>query len=478
MKSLFKLTMINVIVAALVPVLLNSADAAAVDSGITQLEQLGKAFSSAARTTIPAVVFIRVEQVLDAGGGPEVFNDPFGFFGDDMLRRFFGDPRQIQPRQFRREGAGSGFIVSKDGYILTNSHVVGDATRIVVKLHDGREFDAKRIGIDEKSEVAIIKIEADDLPMVTLGDSAKLEVGEWVIAVGNPFGLTETVTAGIVSALGRNNIGIADYENFIQTDAAINPGNSGGPLLNIKGEVIGINTAIYSQSGGSMGVGFAIPVNMAAAIKEQLIANGKVTRGHLGVYLQELTKDLATSLGLDAMRGILVSDVVKDSAAEAAGMKQGDVILKLDGQEVRDVGDFRNTISSRPPGTKLELTILRDGKDSVIKATTRAQKEEESAAGDLSMDLLGMRVGDITSDVAERFGYRMNEGVVVTDVRAGGRAARAGLRPGTLITGVNLETIRDTEAFGKALAAARESNRLVLRVRIGRYHQYIAIPLE
>lgn len=484
MKTLHKTAILFSLTLALLAMATAPAFSAPVDEGIAQLEKTGKAFSAVARSAMPAVVFIRVEQVVEAGGSPHEFNDPFGFFGDDMLRRFFGAPGQPQqrrraPRQFRREGAGSGFIVSKDGYILTNSHVVGDATKITVKLHDGRELEAKKIGSDEKSEVAIIKIDADDLPTVTLGDSSELEVGEWVIAVGNPFGLTETVTAGIVSALGRSNIGIADYENFIQTDAAINPGNSGGPLLNIKGEVVGINTAIYSRSGGYMGVGFAIPINMAAAIKTQLIEHGKVTRGYLGIYLQELTQELASSLGLKDTRGILVADVIEDSAAEAAGLTQGDVILKLDGKNVRDVGSFRNSISSRRPETTVRLVVLRDGKEKTIQAVTRAQAEEGvERAGNLAEELLGVEISDVTADIAERSGYAVNDGVVITGVSPDGRAARAGLRPGVLISGVNLERTRDTEAFARALAEAKANGRLVLRVRTGRYHQYIAIPLD
>lgn len=483
MKTLNKYAILFSLTAVLLATATMSVCSAPVDEGVAQLEKTGKAFSAVAKSAMPAVVFIQVEQVIEAGGNPYEFNDPFGFFGDDMLRRFFDVPGQPQrrpaPRQFRREGAGSGFIVSKDGYILTNSHVVGDATRITVKLHDGREFEAKNIGSDKKSEVAIIKIDADNLPTVALGDSGELEVGEWVIAVGNPFGLTETVTAGIVSALGRSNIGIADYENFIQTDAAINPGNSGGPLLNIKGEVVGINTAIYSQSGGYMGVGFAIPISMASSIKDQLIAHGKVTRGYLGIYLQDLTPDLASSLGLEQVRGILVSDVMEDSAAEAAGLKQGDVILKLDGKDVRDVGAFRNSISSMPPESAIRLDILRDGKEKTIKAVTRAQDEEGGEnGGKLSDELLGVEISDVTADVAEQSGYEVNEGVVVTSVSPDGRAARAGLRPGVLITGVNLERTRDADAFERALAEAKKSGRLVLRVRMGRYHQYIAIPLN
>lgn len=450
-------------------------------SPVDVLEQTGKAFSHVAKTATPAVVFIRVEKVIEAGmRHPQAYNDPFGFFGDDMLERFFRYHGQPQQR-FRQEGAGSGFIITKDGYILTNSHVVGDADRIRVKLHDGREFDAKRIGSDERSEVAVIKIEADNLPTVKLGDSSALDVGEWVVAVGNPFGLTETVTAGIVSALGRNNIGIADYENFIQTDAAINPGNSGGPLLNIKGEVIGINTAIYSQSGGYMGVGFAIPINMAASIKEQLVKSGKVTRGYLGVYLQAVTPDLAETFDLNEdLSGILVSDVEDDSAAEDAGLQQGDVIIGLNGRDVDDIGRFRNEVSSFPPGTKLELTILRKGKRKHIEAVTQPLPGEDLTSEAISeiYETLGMEVSEVTREQADRFGYDLNEGVIVTEVSPSGRAAQAGIRPATLITSVNLERVRSVAEFNEALEASMETGRVVLRVRLGRYHQYVAIRVD
>lgn len=443
------------------------------------LEETGRAFSAVAKKATPAVVFIRVEQTVEANIQPQGYNDPFGFFGDDLLKRFFryhGQPR----RRFKREGAGSGFIISEDGYILTNSHVVGDADRIRVKLHDGREFDAQRIGSDENSEVALIKIDVENLPTVDLGNSSDLQVGEWVVAVGNPFGLTETVTAGIVSALGRNNIGIADYENFIQTDAAINPGNSGGPLLNIKGDVVGINTAIYSQSGGYMGVGFAIPINMAKEIKEQLLTSGKVTRGYLGVYLQEVTPELAESFNLGDTDGILIADVTEDSAAQAAGLQQGDVIIQLNGHDIYDMGSFRNNVSSSPPGTELELTLLRKGERKTIKAETRPLPGEAyaDAALDEIYETLGIQVSDVTAQIAERLDYDVNAGVIVTEVAPMGRAAQAGIRPAMLITSVNLERVRNVEEFNGALDASTESGRVVLRVKRGRYHQYVAIQLD
>ncbi len=448
---------------------------------IDVLKQTGRAFTKVARETIPAVVFIEVEQIVEARGPAQDYNDPFGFFGDDMLRRFFGMPQQgrPQPRQFRREGAGSGFIISEDGYILTNSHVVGDATSIRVKLHDGREFEAENIGSDPRSEVAIIKIDAENLPIIPLGDSSKLEVGEWVIAVGNPFGLSETVTAGIVSALGRNNIGIADFEDFIQTDAAINPGNSGGPLLDIDGKVIGINTAIYTRSGGSMGVGFAIPINMARAIKDQLIETGSVSRGFLGVYMQDITPLLAESLELPDTDGILISDIIPDSPAEMAGIEQGDVIRKLDGQPVENTGAFRNTISSRKPGTIIEIEILRDGETQTISLETGlSPQESQMAASEDVFEKLGLKAEDVTEEIAQQLGYRQDDGAVITAVDPTGAAARTGLRPGVLVTGVNNQRVRNAADFVEAAASAIHQERIVLRVRTGRFHQYVAIPLE
>ncbi|MFU8780215.1 MAG: DegQ family serine endoprotease [Kiritimatiellia bacterium] len=454
------------------------------EDSIDVLRQTGRAFTTVARQTIPAVVFIQVEQIIESREQGHSFNDPFDFFGDDMLRRFFGipqAPQQRQPRRFRREGAGSGFIISENGYILTNSHVVGDATSIRVRLHDGREFEAENIGSDPRSEVAIIKIETDNLPVVPLGDSNELEVGEWVIAVGNPFGLSETVTAGIVSALGRRNIGIADFEDFIQTDAAINPGNSGGPLLNINGEVVGINTAIYTRSGGSMGVGFAIPINMARAIKDQLIESGSVTRGYLGVYLQELTQLLAESLQLPSSDGILISDILENSPAAEAGIKQGDVVLELDGRRIPDTGAFRNEISARRPGSEITLKIQREDETIELNVVIGALPEDEAqATASLqdTMEKIGMRVGEITEEISMRLGYNLNDGVIVTELKPDAPAARVGLRAGALITGVNRNRVRSIKDFNEAIRDAIAQGRLVLTVRQGRFQQYVAVPLD
>jgi serine protease Do len=382
-----------------------------------------------------------------------------------------------QPRRFMQVGQGTGFLISDDGYIMSNHHVVGDADRITVRLKDGREFEAKRIGTDPKSEVAIIKIDAKGLPFLKFGDSDALEIGEWIVAVGNPFGLSETVTAGIVSAKGRSGIGIADYESFIQTDAAINPGNSGGPLLNLDGDVVGVNTAIYSRDGGYAGIGFAIPANMAGQIKDQLMKSGKVSRGYLGIMIQDLTPDLKESFGAGNRDGILVSDVTRDSPAENGGLKQGDIITMLDGHEVQDVGSFRNQIASAGPDKKVELDIVRDRKTQTLKVTTGSLPDNSSSgpANAEPAQSLGMAVQDLTPEIAERLGYGDEQGALVSDVEQGGAAWRVGIVEGALITSVNRERITNARDFKKAVAAASDSGTLLLRVRDREGTRFVAL---
>jgi len=313
---------------------LNVTAITAGDSSSSTLRETFEAFSNVAEKAIPAVVFVKVEKTVSAPsfGMPFEFNGPMDPFGGDFFDRFFrGQQPHDSPQKYHQMAQGSGCIISSNGYILTNHHVVGNVDTIIVKFHDGQELVAKVIGSDEKSDVAVIKVEGKNLPVLPLGDSDKLRIGEWVIAIGNPFGLAETVTVGVVSAKGRSNVHIADYEDFIQTDAAVNPGNSGGPLLNLEGQVIGINAAIFSQSGGYMGIGFAIPINMAKNIKEQVLKSGKVTRGQLGISVQELSKELADSFYLESTKGILFADVLSDSPAEKAGLQTGDSILKVNG---------------------------------------------------------------------------------------------------------------------------------------------------
>ncbi|RME01180.1 MAG: DegQ family serine endoprotease [Deltaproteobacteria bacterium] len=450
---------------------------------LESLRETGKAFSLIAKQVSPAVVFIQVEQEVSYGGRIP-FNNPFDLFNDEFFRRFFGDrfPYHGGPRgrKYRQMGQGSGFIVSADGYILTNHHVVGEADKIIVKLYDDREFEAKRIGTDPQTDVAVIKIEGENLPVLPLGDSDALEVGEWVLAVGNPFGLSHTLTAGIVSAKGRSNVGIVDYEDFIQTDAAINPGNSGGPLVNLEGKAVGINSAIFTRSGGYMGIGFAIPINMAKKIQEQLIEHGSVTRGFLGVVIQDLTPELRKTFDLEDVEGILVADVSEDSPAEKAGIERGDVILECDGEPVKDVASFRNRIGLTLPGTKVTLKILRNGKQKTIRVTIgRLSGSMAAAAGSSKiLDRLGLSVQDLTPELRRELGYDKEEGVLVSEVEPGSPAALAGLQRGHLILEVNRKEVRNVEEFERALERAANRKTILFLVHDGRYTRYVALSFS
>ncbi len=466
--------------------------ASAQDAGLESLRETGRAFRSVAKQVSPAVVFIQVEKSVEQQGRANPFgnnpfgNNPFGNnpFGDEFFRRFFGQPpQQQQPQKApkrRSSGQGSGFIISTDGYIMTNNHVVGDADKVTVQLLDGREFSAEIVGTDPPTDIAIIKIDADEkLPLLKLGDSDRLEVGDWVLAFGNPFGLSHTLTAGIVSAKGRSGMGLNDYENFIQTDAAINPGNSGGPLINLDAEVIGMNTAIFSRSGGYMGIGFAIPVNMIKTIREQLVEHGSVTRGRLGVYIQDLTRELAESFDLDQSKGILVAQVIEDSPAAAAGLQQGDVITELNGEPVNKVANFRNRISLTRPGTKIKLTILHKGKEQTIKVKIGAMETAGKGASVESSKVpkLGMSLQKLTPELAERFGYGDAQGVLVTAVEADSLAARAGIKQGDLIEEINRKSVSTPEQV-KQLVKESNKKSLLLLVRQGDASRYLALKLK
>lgn len=447
------------------------------------LKKTGRAFAALVESAVPAVVFIKVEKEHENRGF--YFNDPYDLFGDDMLDRFFGmrAPRgQRKPPRYMIKGQGSGFIISKDGYILTNNHVVGDADKISVKLKDGREFTAKRVGSDPGSEVALIKIDADNLPFLEPGDSDKMDIGEWVIAIGNPFGLAETVTAGIISAKGRSSLGLAEYEDFIQTDAAINPGNSGGPLLDIDGKVIGINTAIFSQAGGYTGIGFAIPINMAMAVKEKMLKNkGVVVRGFLGIQMQELTRDLAEAFGIKDANGILVAAVIPGSEAEKAGLKQGDIVTAIDGAPVLSASGFRNRISLTPPDTELTLKIIRDKKEMVVKTKVGHEQPEESETALLENRdgrQVGLAVMALTPDMAARLGYEGESGVVVMEVKDGSLAGDAGIRPGNLIVSVNRRPVGDGREFEEAMADFAKSGLALLLVKDNQSSRYILLRAE
>jgi serine protease Do len=451
------------------------------------LRAMGAAFTSIAKQATPAVVFIQVESEREAD--PRVQQFFFGSpednpMGEEFLERFFG--RQLpqapggQPHSFRQQGQGSGFLISRDGYILTNNHVVGDADKITVTLKDGRKFKATRVGSDSRSEVAVIKIEGDDLPFLDAGDSQALQIGEWVVAIGNPFGLAETVTAGIVSAKGRSGMGIAEYEDFIQTDAAINPGNSGGPLLNIDGKVVGINTAIFSRSGGSMGIGFAIPIHMAMDIKEQLVKTGSVSRGFLGLVIQDVTPELAESFGLDEAKGILVAQVNVGGAAEKAGVKEGDVIVSLDGKDIENVNAFRHAVAARGPKAAVRLGVEREGKRTELRAVTGelpSGKPEAVARKENAGVLHGIAVEDLKEENARELGVE-GGGAVVVSVAPGSPADNAGIRRGEVIVEVNRTRVLDAAGFRAEAGKTERGKALLLKLRSQNASRYVSMRVE
>ena len=463
-------------------ILLSSATWAA-SNGVGSLRQFSDTFAEIAEQVSPAVVFIRVESVTESSpilGSP--FQDPF-------FDRFFGQPfpntPQQAPSQRRSLGQGSGFVFSiKEGqpdsraYVLTNNHVVENADEITVIFQDGREFDASVTGTDPASDVAVLEIEASDVESLKLADSSDLRVGEWVIAIGNPFGLSHSLTVGVVSALGRTSVGISDYEDFIQTDAAINPGNSGGPLVNLDGEVIGMNTAILSRSGGYMGVGFAIPSNLVSSIAEQLIDSGEVTRGYLGIVIQNLSSELAESFDMALGSGILVSQVSPGSPAERAGLRQGDVIVSYQGEDVSDVGSFRNRVSLTPPGTEARLGLVRDGNQTQIEvvigelegAVAESRQVETQTAGQI-----GLTVQTLTPQLAEQFRQVAGEGVVVTGVEPNSVAALAGIQPGMVILEVNRTQVNDIASFNRALSNSADNNRALFLVRTRQGQRYLVL---
>lgn len=425
-------------------------------------------FAGLVKALKPAVVNISTTQVIKRRGrgmpgAPGHEFDPFrDFFGDEFFDRFFRDMPQ---KDLKRKSLGSGFIISKDGYILTNTHVVENATEIKVSLTDEKVYDAEVVGRDAKTDIALIKIKANgDLPTVPLGDSEELEVGDWVLAIGNPFGLDQTVTAGIVSAKGRM-VGAGPYDNFIQTDASINPGNSGGPLFNTKGEVVGINSMIFSPSGGNVGIGFAIPINMAKDLLPQLKEKGKVTRGWLGVVIQHVTPDLAESFGLSKEKGALVSDVVKDSPAEASGIKRGDIVLRFNGKDIDKMNSLSRFVAATPVGKEVELVILREGKEIKLKVKIGEMKEEGEVLAEKGEKDLGMSVQDITPEVARYFSLEDTAGVIVTEIEPDSAAANAGIARGDIIKEANRVPVKNLSDYKRALKTVKGKSVLLLLKR-------------
>jgi serine protease Do len=426
----------------------------------------------------PAVVNISTKSGphgpgLEGGGGGPGGGDPFGeYFGP--FERFFGPP---PGRPHRQRSLGSGFVIDDHGFILTNNHVVENADEILVKLSDGKELKAKVVGRDAKTDLALIEIDGGNgLRTVPLGKSDDLKVGDWVLAIGNPFGLDNTVTAGIVSAIGRK-IDQGPYDNFIQTDAAINPGNSGGPLLNTRGEVVGINTAIFSRSGGNIGIGFAIPISLAMEIVPQLKAKGRVTRGWLGVMIQRITPELAESLGVDGTTGALVSEVVPDGPAAKAGIKQGDIIIEYDGTPVKDSTDLPRLVARTGVGSSVSVKVKRDDDEETFTVTVGELDDgEQVEAAGASSEQLGLAVQTLTAEIAENLGLdRGVRGVVVTEVEPDGPAAEAGLRRGDVIAEVNRRPVHNAAQYEKAVKMSGKGKSVLFLVRRGDNTIFLAI---
>jgi serine protease Do len=420
-------------------------------------------FADVAEASLPAVVSIYTEK--DVSGEDE---DPFEYF--------FGAPPSGGPGR-RESGLGSGVIINADGTILTNNHVIDGASRIRVQLNDGNEYDAEVVGADPPSDLAVIRVKGagGELPALPLGDSERLRIGEWVIAVGSPYGLSQTVTTGIISAKGRHNTGINSYENFLQTDAAINPGNSGGALLNLRGELVGINTAIFSRSGGYQGIGFAIPIGMARKISADLIRDGEVTRGWLGVSIQPLDPALAEALGVKERRGALVGGIIPGSPAEKAGIRRGDVITRIDQLTIRDANELLNHVALLSPGAWVEIGLIREGRALVFKAriTRRddrriARLDEKQEQADARLTALGLALEDMSAGL--RSDYEIPQGVngpVVVGVEPGSRAEEAGLQEGDVLVEANRFRLRNGRDFLERVSKAGKGGRILLLVNRG-----------
>jgi serine protease Do len=452
------------------------------NTGASLLEQTSKAFTELAKKAMPTTVFIKAEMQSEQSQYQQL--DPFQ---EDFFRRFFGGqnpfgmPHQQQPQT--QTASGSGFIIRPDGYIVTNNHVVKDAAKITVLLNDGREFTAVVKGTDPRTDLAVLKIEEKNLPYLQFGNSDEVQVGEWVIAIGNPFGLEASLTVGVVSAKGRQDLGIASFEDFIQTDAAINPGNSGGPLLNLQSEVVGVNTAIMSRSGGYMGIGLSIPSKMAQNVVDQIIDGGIVKRAYLGIVLQPVDKEIANLAGLEKQEGILISEVIKDSPAQKAGLQQGDIILSYNDKPAKNVTKFRNDVALMSPMTDIKLKIIRSNKPMILTIALGTQSEDSVVTAEM-IQKLGLEIETLTSEMAAKVGVPSDtEGVVITKIKPGSAAALAQLRPGCIITSAgvnwnNQKKIRNLSEFDEVMKELGSAKTLILIVRQQNFQKYYTLKIN
>lgn len=432
------------------------------------LAQLGDAMAKVAEQAKPAIVNISTSRMVKAQRHP--------FFDDPFFRRFFGE--EFQREQKRKvTNLGSGVIATSDGYILTNNHVIEGAEDILVKLSNNKEYKGRVIGTDKRSDLAVIKIDENNLPTIKWGDSDKLRVGEIVLAVGNPYGLNQTITMGIVSALGRSGIGITDYEDFIQTDAAINPGNSGGALINIKGELVGINTAIFSTTGGYQGIGFAIPVNMAKNIMNSIINKGKVIRGWLGVHIQALTPELVKQFNLQEDKGVLLSEVVEGGPADKGGLKRGDVIVEFDNKKVDSPITLRNMVASTIPGQTVTVRVIRDGKPLNIRVIiAELPADPQASAGELANSFRGITVQDISDEILKKFGItRKVKGVIISNIEENSPAIGR-LFTGDIITSIERQSVTTIAEFNNITSKIKPEKDVLVSIIRDNSSLFVVIP--